>query len=222
MDIDIDNDHANTPIVSDHIETDPGAEAAVAKTDEAAYAAVEQELRRNPEATQDELWEKAKEASPGVARLSRREFNARYPLQIKRKIQRESGGGGRKRAAGAKRAGSKRTGTKRAGAKAAGAKRAGAKKRGARKGRGAAVAVAAAGTPARRRPGRPKGSGRKAAAVVAVGAAGAAASMDRDSIRQAFLGFATDVVSAADQPKNLIKVLANVDKYVDRVVKSRR
>jgi hypothetical protein len=179
-------------------------EVAVAKTDDSAYAAVEAALRQNPQATQDELWEKAKEASPGVARLSRREFNARYPLQIKRKLQREAGGGGagaRKRAAGAKRAG---------------------RKAGGRKGRRAAAAAAAGGAgaeaaaPARRRPGRPKGSGRKAAPAQA-----AAGSAERESIRQALLGFATEVVSAADQPKNLVKLLANVDRYVDRVVKSR-
>jgi hypothetical protein len=179
-------------------------EAAVSKTDESAYAAVESELRRNPEATQDELWEKAKEASPAVAKLSRREFNARYPLQIKRKILRESGGGGtKKRAAGTKK-------------RAAGTKRRAGKKRAAKTGRGAAVAVAATG--GRRPRGRPKGSGRKA--VVAVAAGGA--STDRESVRQAFLTFATDVVSVADQPKNLVKVLANVEKYVDRVVRAKR
>jgi hypothetical protein len=75
----------------------------VAKTDEAAYAAVEAELRRNPDSPQDVLLAKATEASPGIARLSPREFNARYPLQIKRKILRESGGGApRKRPAGGK------------------------------------------------------------------------------------------------------------------------
>ena len=170
----------------------------MAKTDEAAYSAVEAELRRNPEATQEELWEKAKEASPGVAKLSRREFNARYPLQVKRKIQRESGGGGARK----RRAGAKRTGTK---------KRRGRKQR-------AAAAAAVGGVKVRRGPGRPKGSGRKAAVVVAA----ASTSMDREAVRQAFLLFATDVVSVADQPKNLVRLLANVDKYVDRVVRSRR
>jgi hypothetical protein len=47
------------------------------------------------------------------------------------------------------------------------------------------------------------------------------ASPDREGIRQVLLNFATDVVSAADQPKNLVRVLAGVDRYVDRVVKAR-
>jgi hypothetical protein len=164
----------------------------VAKTDEAAYAAVEAELRRNPNATQDELLEKAKEASPGIARLNRREFNARYPLQIKRKILRESGGGApRKRRAGAK--------------KAAG------KKRG-RRGRRPGTKVAAAAP--RRKPGRPKGSGRKTTAAASAG------SMNREAVRQVLLGFASDVVSASYRPKDLFKLLAGVDKYVDRLAKA--
>jgi hypothetical protein len=175
----------------------------VAKTDEKAYAAVEEELRRNPGAGQDELWEKAKEASPGVAKLSRREFNARYPLQIKRKILRESGGGDRKRAPGAKRAAGKKGGRRRGGGAAVAA---------------AAAEAADATAPVRRRPGRPKGSGRKAAAAAS---AAPMASPDREGIRQVLLNFATDVVSAADQPKNLVRVLAGVDRYVDRVVKAR-
>ena len=188
----------------------------MAKTDEAAYAAVEAELRRNPDSPQDVLLAKATEASPGIARLSPREFNARYPLQIKRKILRESGGGApRKRPAGGKK-------------RAAGAKRGAGKKRGGRKRRGAAAAVATSGGAAvvvRRRPGRPKGSGKKttgrrrgrppAVAVAAASSGGA----NREAVRQALLSFATEVVSAVDQPKNLIRVLAGVDKYVDRVVR---
>jgi hypothetical protein len=186
----------------------------VAQTDEAAYAAVEAELRRNPDATQDELLEKAKEASPGIARLNRREFNARYPLQIKRKILRESGGGGaRKRRAGAKKTAGKKRGRKaRGGAKVAAA--------GAVKRRGPGRPKGSGRGPGRpkgsgRRPGRPKGSGRKTTA-----AAGGAASSNRETVRQVLLGFASDVVSAAERPRDLIKILAGVDKYVDRLAKA--
>jgi hypothetical protein len=79
--------------------------------------------------------------------------------------------------------------------------------------------AAAAAAPGRRRPGRPKGSGRKAAPAQAAPAA--VGSANREAVRQVLLGFATEIVSVADQPKNLVKVLANVDRYVDRVVKSR-
>ena len=44
---------------------------------------------------------------------------------------------------------------------------------------------------------------------------------DREAIRQSLLAFATEVVSAADQPKNLIRALAGVDRYVDRVIKAK-
>jgi hypothetical protein len=152
----------------------------VAKTDEKALAAVEEELKRNPEATLDELWAKAKQATPAVGRLDRRQFNARYPLQVKRRLQAASG------------------------------------KRRRRKGgrKGGAVAVAGL----RRGPGRPKGSGRKGRRAAAQANAGDPAA--RDAIRQALIGFATDVLGAADKPQQLIKTLTGVDSYVDRVTKA--
>lgn len=48
-------------------------------------AMVEDELKKNPDATTDELIEKAKKVDKGVAKLSNRQFNARYPLQVKRR-----------------------------------------------------------------------------------------------------------------------------------------
>jgi hypothetical protein len=150
----------------------------VAKTDEKALAAVEEELKRNPGATLDELWAKAKQVSPGVGRLDRRQFNARYPLQVKRRLQAASG---------------KRP----------------------RRGRKAKV-IAAVGL--RRGPGRPKGSGRKGRGAAVQANAGDAAA--RDAIRQALIGFATEVLGAADKPQQLIKTLTGVDSYVDRVTKA--
>ena len=154
------------------------AEAIVAKTDEKALAAVEEELKKNPSASLDELWAKAKQASPGVGRLDRRQFNARYPLQVKRRLL-QAAGGKRKRRRGRK-------------------------------------AKAAAEAPARRRLlGRPRGRPRKAAS-----SGDSTSSAARDAVREALLGFASDVVSAADSPKQLIKVLSGVDSYVDRVTKA--
>lgn len=150
----------------------------MAKTDEKALAAVEEELKKNPSASLDELWAKAKQATPAVGRLDRRQFNARYPLQVKRRLQ-QAAGGRRKR-------------------------------------RGGRKAKAKTEAPTRRRLlGRPRGRPRKATA-----SNGSASSASHRAIRDALLGFATDVVSAADSPKQLIKVLAGVDSYVDRVTKA--
>jgi len=62
----------------------------VAKTDEKVMAAVEEELKKNPEASLDELLEKAKAVNPSIEELTRRQFNARYPLQVKRRMSMEA------------------------------------------------------------------------------------------------------------------------------------
>lgn len=126
------------------------------KTEEKVMAVVEEELRKNPGATVDELYAKAREASSGVGKLTRRQFNARYPLQVKRRLQ---GRGGRKGG---------------------------------------------------RRRGRPPRARREATPAVG---------NNRDAIRDAFHRFASDL-AAAEARKDLVKVLANVDKYVDLVVKA--
>lgn len=195
----------------------------MAQTDEKAYAAVEEALKRNPDATLDEVWDAAKAASPSVGKIGRREFNARYPLQVKRRLQRQAEGGG---GAGKTRGGAKRA----AGTKRAGAKRATGNKRRARRAASPAGASdatesgdAKAAKPARRRPGRPRGSSRKAAASAAPATpAASGGTVDREAIRKEFLSFATELVNAGDQPKNLVKVLAGVDSYVNRVAKATR
>lgn len=47
---------------------------------------VEEALRKNPDVSNDELQERASEIDPRVGELSPRSFNARYPLQVKRKL----------------------------------------------------------------------------------------------------------------------------------------
>lgn len=47
---------------------------------------VQSELTKNPEATNQELYEKAAEAYPAVQELDLRQFNARYTLQAKRAL----------------------------------------------------------------------------------------------------------------------------------------
>lgn len=44
------------------------------------------ELKKNPDISNKELFEKAKSVDKGIAKLSPRQFNARYPLQVKRTL----------------------------------------------------------------------------------------------------------------------------------------
>lgn len=71
----------------------------MAKTDEKVMALVEKELEKNPDASVDELYEKAKKAESSIGDLSLRQFNARYPLQVKRRksSKKPSAGRGRRR-----------------------------------------------------------------------------------------------------------------------------
>lgn len=58
----------------------------MAKTEDKVMALVEDEIRRNPDIETSTLYEKAKSSIPSVGKLSLRQFNARYPLQIKRRM----------------------------------------------------------------------------------------------------------------------------------------
>ncbi len=57
-------------------------------TDADVMGWVEQQLRDNPGVTVDELFEGAKVLNADVAELNKRQFHARYPLQIKRRASR--------------------------------------------------------------------------------------------------------------------------------------
>jgi hypothetical protein len=57
----------------------------MAKNEQKVMEFVEKELTSNPEQSTTELFEKAKKVDTGVAKLSLRQFNARFPLQIKRR-----------------------------------------------------------------------------------------------------------------------------------------
>ena len=57
----------------------------MAATDPKVMALVASELEKNPDVSVEDLYSMAKKANRGVARMSRRQFHARYPLQIKRK-----------------------------------------------------------------------------------------------------------------------------------------
>lgn len=174
----------------------------MAEVNDRVMAMVEKELLANPSTTNEELRAKAEKLDSSIAGLGARQFNARYPLQVKRRNQpkrprrarKSTTAGGRK---GAKTTAGGRKSTKRG---AAG-----------RKGRKSATAGAAAGAgrKAGRRPGRPAGSG-------ATRAAGSEATRAR--VRGAMLDFARDLASA--DGAGLVDVIAGVDRYVDRVMKA--
>jgi hypothetical protein len=58
----------------------------MAEIDEKVLHAVEAALSKNPKTTLDELFEVAKGVNPAIGSLNKRQFHARYPLQIKRKL----------------------------------------------------------------------------------------------------------------------------------------
>ena len=127
--------------------------------DEKAMKFVEDTLKKSPMIQLDELFQRTKKVSSPIRRLSKRQFNARYPLQVKRR-----------RALAAR---GRSTGKKKA-------------------------------TPP------PKGRTPRKPRVQS--------SEPRDAARRVFLQFAMDI-AAAEERKDLVKVLAGVDRYVDRVLK---
>lgn len=131
----------------------------MAEVDRKVMDFVEKTLSENPGIELEDLFRMARKVSDSIHDLSKRQFNARYPLQVKR------------RKAQAIR-----------------------KKSGADKG---------SLTPRRAR-------ARKTRAPSVSGA-------PRDTVRGVLLQFATDI-TAAEERKELVRVLANVDRYVDQVL----
>jgi hypothetical protein len=131
----------------------------VPEVDQKILTYVETALRKNPEIQLQDLYERAKKVIPSVKKLSKRQFNARYPLQVKRRR---------------------------------------------------ALAEKAKGT-VKKKASSPKA--RRSRKVPA------ASGEPRDRVRNVFLKFATDI-AAAEERKDLVKVLAGVDQYVDEVLRS--
>lgn len=50
-------------------------------------AMIEAELKKNPDISNPELFDKARSIDKGVTKLSPRQFNAMYPLQVKRAMK---------------------------------------------------------------------------------------------------------------------------------------
>lgn len=126
----------------------------MSNTDDKVFAAVEAALKKNPAASVDELFDLAKGMSAAVGKLTKRQFHARYPLQVKRRMS-PSRAGKKPRAKAAKRGG--------------------------------------------RRAQPSNGSAREA-------------------VRATFLKFASDL-AGAEARKDVVKVVASVDRYVDDVLK---
>lgn len=62
--------------------------------DDKIMGLVRKELDRNPNVEVRDLFEKVKKKEPSAEELTLRQFNARYPLQIKRRQSMGGGGGG--------------------------------------------------------------------------------------------------------------------------------
>ena len=142
-------------------------------TNDRVMAMIEKELQANPDISNEDLRVKAEKLDDSVARMSARQFNARYPLQVKWRMRPR------------RRAGRKRAGTK-----------------GARGG---------AATSGRKR-------GRPAKGSADTRSAGRVDSSARDRVRSVLVGFASDLASA--DGAGLVRVIAGVDGYVDKVMKA--
>lgn len=58
----------------------------MADRDQNVMEMVEKEIKKNPDVSTKELYRKATEVSEKMKELSLRQFNARYPLQVKRQM----------------------------------------------------------------------------------------------------------------------------------------
>jgi hypothetical protein len=124
----------------------------MAQIDDKVMSAVEAALKDNPSASVDELFEIARGINPEMGELSKRQFHARYPLQVKRKMN-----------------------------------------------------------PGKRR------RRRRVKTTAQGGARGHGAGASREAVRAVFLKFATEL-AGAEERKDVVRVVANVDSYVDEVL----
>lgn len=71
----------------------------MADVNEKVMEMVRKELEKNPDAENKELYQKATEVDDAIDDLTLRQFHARYPLQVKRRLAQKKGGGkgGRKK-----------------------------------------------------------------------------------------------------------------------------
>jgi flagellar motor protein MotB len=174
---------------------------------------VEDELKIDFDMSSSDLFEKAKAVFPAVDKLTIRQFHARYPLQIKRRIAMEGTGAGKKSSGG------KKSATARAGGRKAAAKKAPAKAAKKAPAKAAKKATSKAAKKATKKAATKRAATKKAATKRTRSAAVSAPTEGRDQVRQVLLQFAGDL-SAADERKDVVKVLAGIDGYVNDVMRA--
>lgn len=64
----------------------------MAETNEKVMKMVRDELKKNPDAENKDLYQKATNVDDSIGELSLRQFHARYPLQVKRQLAQKKGG----------------------------------------------------------------------------------------------------------------------------------
>ncbi len=163
---------------------------------------IERELIKKPDISNQALQDKAAKIDAAVSKMGKRQFNARYPLQVKRKM-----GPGKPATTTVRKPAGKKRVVKRSAPKKAAVKEAAAAPRKAKATR----------KPARRRAAARKRVAQAAPAVVETPVL--TPTLDRDAVRAAFMSFASDL-SGAEHRKDVVKVLANLDRYVNRVAKA--
>ena len=151
-------------------------------TDAEVMSWVEGQLKDNPDVSVDELRAGAVKLNAGIADLTKRQFHARYPLQVKRAARRAADAA------------------------------AGIKPR--RRPRRAPAAPAPEPEPAA--PAPEPAAAAPAPAAPAPAAEAAPAGLDRGAVRKMLFDFAADI-TAAEGTSAVVKVLAAMDDYIDRI-----
>jgi hypothetical protein len=172
---------------------------AKAKNVDKVMQLIEKELKINPKATAKELQQKAKAVSEAVGKLSVRQFHAKYPLQVRRKLAPKKP----RRAAPKAKAAPKKP--RRAAPKKP--PRAAPKK----PPRAAPKTKAAAKKPRRAAPKKPRSAAPKATA--------ARGQVNREAVRDTLMTFAKDL-SDAEGKSETIAVLRKLDNYIDAIIRA--
>ena len=172
-------------------------------TDPEVMSWVEGQLKDNPDVSVDELLEGAVKLNAGIAELTKRQFHARYPLQVKRAARRAADA-----AAGIK----PRRRPRRAPAAPAPEPEAAAPEPEPEAAAPEPEPEAAAPEPAP----APAPEPEPAAAAPTPAAEAAPAEIDRGAVRNMLFDFAADI-TAAEGTSEVVKVLAAMDDYIDRI-----
>ncbi len=137
---------------------------------------VEKQLHKDPKTSNADLFKKAQKVDAAVGKLTLRQFHAKYPLQVKRRLAPKKP-----------------------------------KKRGSKPRRSAPRAS--------RKPGRKPGRKPAAKTTAKTAKTRARSGANREAVRGSLLRFARDISSASNKVET-IEILANIDKYVDEVLKA--